>query len=286
MTLHEKLGFVACVGHLALAILLLLRRTRSTIALPLALLCLDLFVWNFASLAWGITGNAAWRRLDTGVSWLTPPLGLHVVAAFVGRSRSLRPLLVFAYLFFAQLPFWADTPGWDLVFLAGVLPAVAVAVALLISHLRKTTERETIRARYMLAAMTVGGVFGSSDLWYDHVGLPMSVANIATFATTSLVAVAALRRKLIWRESQSWFGLLALALAVAGLAVYLTIVRTMGTEKAMAVVAVTIALGALYAVVREGVGAREAEKERGGELATMGRFSQQMAHDLKIRSPL
>ncbi len=84
MTLHEKLGLVACAGHLALAILLLLRRTKSTIALPLALLCLDLFVWNFAGLAWDLTGNRAWRRLDTGVSWLTPPLVLHVVAAFVG----------------------------------------------------------------------------------------------------------------------------------------------------------------------------------------------------------
>src|SRR5262245_43897978 len=122
MTLHEQLGIVACAGHLALAILLLIRRTRSTIALPLALLCLCLFVWNFANLACGVTGNAAWRRLDTAVSWLTPPLGLHVVTAFVGKSRSLRRLLLGCYVFFAQLPFWADTPGWDLVFLAGVIP--------------------------------------------------------------------------------------------------------------------------------------------------------------------
>jgi two-component system, NtrC family, sensor histidine kinase HydH len=282
MTLHEKLGLVACVGHLALAILLLIRRAKSTIALPLALLCLDLFVWNFASLAWDVTGNSAWRRLDTAVSWLTPPLGLHLVTAFVGRSRALRPMLVGFYLFFAQLPFWADTPGWDLVFLAGVVPAVAVAVVLLAIHLQKTVEREeTIRSRYMLAAMSVGGVLGSSDLWYDHVGLPMSVANIATFASTSLVAVAALRVKLVWQKSPSWFGLLALALAALGLAGYLTVVRTLGTEKAMAVVAVTIALSALYAVVREGVGTREVEKERAERLATLGRFSQQMAHDLK-----
>jgi signal transduction histidine kinase len=97
----------------------------------------------------------------------------------------------------------------------------------------------------------------------------------------SLVAVAALRLKLIWRESQVWFGLLAVALAVLGLGTYLAALRTLGTEKAMGVVAVTIALSALYAVVREGIGAREVEKERSEELATLGRFSQQMAHDLK-----
>src|SRR5439155_11196258 len=188
MTLHEELGAVACAGHLALATLLLLRRARSSIALPLALLCLDLFVWNFATLAWELTGNAAWRHLDTGVSWLTPPLALHVVTAFVGRTRVLYPMLVAAYVFFGQLPFWADTPGWDLVFLAGVVPAVGAALALLVLHLRATRDPdEKVRSRYMLAAISVGGVLGSSDLWYDHVGLTTSVSNIATFASTSLV---------------------------------------------------------------------------------------------------
>src|SRR5260370_12118150 len=79
MTLHEKLGLIACAGHLALAILLVLGRARSSIALPLALLCVDLFVWNFAGLAWDLTGNRTWRHLDTGASWLTPPLALHIV---------------------------------------------------------------------------------------------------------------------------------------------------------------------------------------------------------------
>jgi hypothetical protein len=219
MTLHEKLGLFACAGHLALAILLLLRRTRSSIALPLALLCLDLFAWHFASLAWELTGNAAWRHLDTGLSWLTPPLGLQVILAFVGRTRSLRALLVIDYVFFAQFPFWADTPGWDLVFLAGVIPTVAVAVALLVMHLSRTTERgEQLRSRYILAAIAVGGVFGSSDLWYDHVGLTMSFSSIATFASTSLVAITALRLQVTWREIPSRLALLAIGLGVVGLA--------------------------------------------------------------------
>ena len=282
MTLHEKLGLVACAGHLALAILLLLRRTRSSIALPLALLCLDLFAWNFASLAWDLTGNSAWRRLDTGLSWLTPPLGLHVIVAFVGRTRSLRAMLVVVYVFFAQFPFWADTPGWDLVFLAGLVPTMAVAVTLLVTHLGRTTERsEKIRSRYMLAAIAVGGIFGSSDLWFDHVGLPMSFSNIGTFASTSLGAITALRLQLTWREIPSRLALLALGLAVVGLATYLAVVRTVGTEKAMGVIAVTIVLFALFAVAREVMLAREVERERGERLATLGRFSHQMAHDLK-----
>ena len=128
VTLHDKLGLIACAGQLALSFLLILRRQRSSLLFPLALLCIDVFAWTFADLAWEMTGNRTWRTLDTAVSWLTPPLGLQFVIAFVGRTRRLRPLLVASYLFFAQLPFWADTPGWDLVFLCGVLPLVAIGL--------------------------------------------------------------------------------------------------------------------------------------------------------------
>src|SRR5258708_35617623 len=282
MTRHEKLGLIAGAGTLALAILLVLGRARSSIALPLALLCVDLFVWNFAGLAWDRTGNRAWRHLDTGASWLTPPLALHLVVAFVGRTRLLRPMLVVAYLFFAVLPFWADAPGWDLMFLAGVVPAVGIAVALLVAHLRRTNEREEkVRTRYMLAAAAVGGVLGSSDLWYDHVGLAMPFSNIGTFACTSIVAVPALRLELNRREVPARLAVLAVALASVGLATYLTVVRTFGTDKAMGVVAVTTALFAIFAVLREVSSARDIERASGEKLATLGRFSAQMAHDLK-----
>src|SRR5579859_1147342 len=282
MTLHEKLGLIACAGQLALAILLVLGRAKSPIALPLALLSLDLFAWNFADLAWDLTANATWRRLDTGASWLTPPLALHVVVAFVGKTRALRSMLVAAYLFFALLPFWADAPGWDLAFLAAVAPIVLVAIALLVMHLRRTTQRaERERTGYMLAAATVGGVLGSSDLWYDHVGLPMSFSNIATFVSTSIVAVVALGLKLVGRGMSARIGLLALLLAGVGLATYLTVVRAFGTDKAMETVAVTTALFAVFAILREAFSTREVERERAEKLATLGRFSQQMAHDLK-----
>src|SRR5260221_110469 len=154
MTLHDKLGLIGCAGQLALSFLLILRRQRSALLFPLALLCIDVFAWNFADLAWELTGTRTWRTLDTAVSWLTPPLGLQFVLAFVGRTRSMRPLLVVAYVFFAQLPFWADTPGWDLVFLAGVVPLVAICLGLLVIHLVRTTDpNEASATRYILAAL-------------------------------------------------------------------------------------------------------------------------------------
>src|SRR5229473_5692500 len=234
MTLHDKLGLIACAGQLALSFLLILRRQRSALLFPLALLCIDVFAWNFADLAWELTGNRTWRTLDTAVSWLTPPLGLQFVLAFVGRTRSMRPLLVVAYVFFAQLPFWADTPGWDLVFLAGVVPLVASCLGLLVIHLVRTTDpNEASATRYMLAAMGVGGFLGSSDLWFDHVGLQASLSNISLLASTSLATLVVTRLKLVRREAPSRLGLLAFAAALLGLLLYLAVVHWLGTQTAM-----------------------------------------------------
>src|SRR6266545_3272689 len=282
MTLHEKLGLVACAGHLALAMLVIMRRTQSSLSLPLALLCIDLFVWYFADVAWDMTGNRAWRQLDTAVSWLTPPLALHVVTAFVGRARALRSVLFVTYAFFAQLPFWADRPGWDLVFLGGVVPTMTFALVLLVVHLVRTNDpKEKQRTGLMLSAIAIGTFLGSSDLWYDHVGLPLPLSNIGTLASTLLVAVAALRVNLIWREIPSRAVLLALAAALVALITYHSVVRAFATQRAMLVLAALTALFVLVALGRNTLFYREVQHGRSENLALLGRFSQQMAHDLK-----
>jgi signal transduction histidine kinase len=282
MSLHDQLGMIACAGQLALSFFLILRRQRSALLFSLALLCIDAFAWNFADLAWGLTGSRTWRTLDTAVSWLTPPLSLQFVLAFVGRTRSLRPLLVVAYLFFAQLPFWADTPGWDLVFLGGVAPLVTICLGLLAIHLARTTDpNEKTGTRYMLTAMGIGGLLGSSDLWFDHVGLPTSFSNISLFASTSLATLVVTRLKLVRREAPSRLGLLAFGAALLGLLVYLAVVRWLGTQTAMTLLTVSTALIATVAVAREIVLAQQVQRERTENLATLGRFSQQMAHDFK-----
>src|SRR5260370_33747577 len=103
MTVHGWISIFACAGHLALAILGLAQRTRSPLRLPLALLALDLFTWNFADLAYTTSGNMAWHWLDRGTSPFCAPLALQIVAIFVGRARRLRHLLAVSYLGFASL---------------------------------------------------------------------------------------------------------------------------------------------------------------------------------------
>src|SRR3954469_19051387 len=115
---HGVMTVVACAGDLAFGALAFARRSKSTLGLLLALLFLDAFSWNFASLAFELSGVSLWHSIDRAVSSVMPALALHVVVAFVGRSRSLRPLIVATYLGFGALALCVQNGAW--------LPALAV----------------------------------------------------------------------------------------------------------------------------------------------------------------
>src|SRR5262252_10281439 len=117
MSVSEWMSILSAAGHLALALLVLLRRTPSPMALPIALLALTQFGWNFAAFAYHHSGVIVWHYLDRGLSPLTPALAFHVICAFVGRARPLRYAIAFGYLGFASLVLWVTKPIWDNLFL-------------------------------------------------------------------------------------------------------------------------------------------------------------------------
>src|SRR6185436_1223157 len=90
---HTVISAAACAGHLAFALVLWLRRDRANIALPLALLFFDTFVWTFAELAFSWTHAAEWRVIDRVFSSWLPVLTVEVMAGFVGKSKALRSTL-------------------------------------------------------------------------------------------------------------------------------------------------------------------------------------------------
>lgn len=79
----QGIAVFACLGQFVLA-LVALRSGRSPLALPLALLCLDLFTWNTASLIFDLSGQLPWRWLDLSTSPLSTPLTFDFVLTFVG----------------------------------------------------------------------------------------------------------------------------------------------------------------------------------------------------------
>ena len=84
----DVLTAATCAGQLALALLCIVRGTRSALAVPLALLCLDILGWTASGLAYALTDVLAWRWLDHALTPWTAPLALHFILVFVEIGRA------------------------------------------------------------------------------------------------------------------------------------------------------------------------------------------------------
>jgi two-component system sensor histidine kinase HydH len=283
MSLVDWASLVTCIGQLAVALLVLSHRAQSRLSFLLALLSLNLFTWNFASLAYHFTHQPAWHWLDVAASPLAPPLALHLIATFVGRARELGRGLAAAYAAAALLALsqlWPRLrPAWAPSFFVLAAAAGVAAARLLLRHLRATSDpRERARTRALLLAIAGALAIGAADLVAPHAAPLSSVGALIGF---SLVAAVASRLRLLGRAPSA--GALALAIAATALGALgsLAAFRHLRAEAAApAIGAASVGLVAA-AALRRGAAGAAAERERVARLASMGRFAGQLAHDLK-----
>jgi signal transduction histidine kinase len=284
------MSLIASIGHLTLAVLSLARGQKSAISLPLALLCFDMFGICFAPLARSMTDQYAWSLLDSVCTAMAPPLVLHLTVVFVGARRAQRAVVALAYAAFGGLAIsslvfgraWCDSGMWHAVFLAGWVPLLVMVLALLIRHLvREDDAAEKARTRTMLGAFAVGAAFATLDeLSGAGLDLPR-LAPIGLLGATFLMAAAAFRFRLFDRELSGSMAAYAGALALAVLVAYVGAFRLLGGNvAALSFATVTVTLIAV-AAAREVASSLARDRARASELATLGRFSNQMAHDLK-----
>jgi two-component system, NtrC family, sensor histidine kinase HydH len=288
------LSVVACAGHLALAVLCIARGAASPVALPLCLLSLSLFGWNFGGLAYQVSGASAYRMLDLSLSSLSMAFVLHVATVFVGRARELRLWLALAYAAFGCLSAVAlaglfsegaraiaGGATWSMVLLGEVLATVAFAAALLGGHLRRLPgglERD--RTLVLLLATVVGTGLAMTELLPDELGVPHLGAE-GTLAASALSAVAVLRFRLFEEDVAASSTLVAVAVGGVGVLGYFAVFRWLGASSGAFVAGTAIVTLALFAAWRRVLRALAERRARTEELVTLGRFSAEMAHDLK-----
>ncbi len=291
MGLSSLLPALACAGLLILAVLAALRAPKDPLALPLALFCADLAVWNLASRAYDLTREPRWHWLDVTFSPLTPALGLHFVLSFTGRRRDLRALLRASYAYFGLLAAFALVDSgaeraiarlWSGAFLAGIVAAIAIAVALLVAHHRGAPgPEERARTLLLFLALPLGAVFGATDLLASVLPSFPRLAPLGTILCALLMAVVTMRLRLFGPVVSRGEVVAASALTALAMVGYLGVFRLFGTNTAVLVVATTALTFALLAVARKLVISAGLERSRLRELTTLGSFSAQLAHDLK-----
>jgi two-component system sensor histidine kinase HydH len=295
MTAHGWVTLVTCGGLLALFALAVARSGRSSLGVPLALLSVVMFASNLAALGFDLTRNAAWNRVDNIASPFTTPLALHFLLVFFGRRRQLGWLLALVYAAFGLLSLttalalfvpgcdaFASSPWWTLLHLAGVIAVVPIGIALFVLHLRSSTGvEERQRTRLLFLAFLVLALVGTTDLW-ENLGAPIPrLGNVGTLAFAALLAVVALRLRLLDRDLSSNAVVFSAVLGALLTIGYASAFQLLATNTALLVLATVTLSFALVAAVLPWRTAARLRRERMQRLAITGRFTSQMAHDIK-----
>ncbi|MBI4818722.1 MAG: HAMP domain-containing histidine kinase [Deltaproteobacteria bacterium] len=295
--LRDWLGYVltglAAAGTLGLAVLASTRAKSSVLAPPVALLCLDLCVFNASDLAFKLTGGATWGWIDTIGSSLTVPLTAEFVLAFVGERAVRRRLRAVIWLWFGTLAVsclipifdrrasvFHDSGLWAVAVLLGTVPVVAHLAALLLRHRRGNGEAEAQRATWVLGAMGIATLLGSTDL-LASAGLPVPrMANLGMLAGSLVLADVALRGRLLGDLAPA-DAAKPMALAASSIGAYLAVVPRVAEHVGALVFATVVLILGLVAGLQRILRSRAERAERSRTLAFMGRMSDQLAHDLK-----
>jgi two-component system, NtrC family, sensor histidine kinase HydH len=288
----------ASAAGVALAVLVILRGRRSSLAIPLALLSIDFCCFNLATMFFDISKVSAFNILDKATSPFGIALGLHFVIAFVGRRRPFRWLLRLSYLFSgltaATSPLsvwipWArnfiDTrsganalAGWALANIVHLVLALAVGMPLLINHYRNSLSGdERTRTRVVILAMAVLALGGGSEFLPN---VP-SAAPIAQTLFVLLLSGITLRLNLFDVRIPLKvvpFAVLAGLVAVAALVSLFKQSNITATLSMLIVMSGFLVLLTILVVI---VAARAVHAERVEGLVLKGRVSSQLAHNLK-----
>jgi signal transduction histidine kinase len=303
MTPSGYVALFACAGQLLVAIFALRRAgTRTPLALPLALFGANLAAWNFAGAANDLSGTPywAWDWLDATATPLTAPLGVWFVLTFVGERKRLFWPHIASWLYFGALallgafsPLLPATfflrPGgdhWPLALLCGLLPACGFVVARLVAHLRQANDPdEAARARLLILALPMAAAIGSTEflrgpLASIGVNVPR-LGSVGALFCAVLMTIVAFRMKLFGRELSTSALVFASGLTIVGVVAYLVLFKLFGSNAALLAGGTAALTVSLLTAARRAAATAALRRERVAQLASLGRLSAQMAHDLK-----
>jgi two-component system sensor histidine kinase HydH len=294
MDASQAVTLGACVGQLALAFVCIARAASSPLAVPLALLCLDIVGWTGAGLAYKLSNDASWHWLDHALTPWTAPLALQFVLLFVGRRRALRGALyvtglacgslsvvsLLAFVVPSVRPF-IGSPSWSIVLMSVAVPTMALAILALLRHMRESVDpTERAGTRLLLAAASIGTGLGSTEELGRFVGVP-PLGDVGMLAITAPLSLVALRFRLFQNNLSLRAAAYVVSLAGGSILVALFVFHHFGASIAMLLFGLGTVTLALIGASRRWLVEGARRRSRQSQLTTLGRFSAQMAHDLK-----
>ncbi len=286
----------AAAAYVALALVATAGRARQPLAAQLGLMSAGLFAYNLAELLSLLDAREPWVFLSDAAAALATIPTLELFLGFLGLTRRTRLSRLVARLYFGALAALSllpivfapaalahDSGAWALAMLAGLVPAFASVALLVVRHYRRSRGPERSRTQLVGGALLLGvgaiasdlGAMAGADLpRLSYVGLLAAAVLLAVLTLRGRIVEAPSIATLVTATIVGLLGVVALQL-VASLAGRRSILFALGAVAVVATLA--LALRPLFAASSE-------ERARLRSLATLGRFSRQMAHDL--RNPL
>lgn len=288
----DWVSLVSGLAYLALAAAAVMSRDRGPLTPPFARTTAALFAYEAFELLKHTTGDAVFLHLECAAASLVAPTTAALVIMFLGAWRSLRWLVISGAFYFSTLCLlcigatfvpgleaFSANPPWAMAMLAGMVPEFVFLGVLLTRHARTADPTERARTQLLVLALLLGAGGAGSDL-ASIAGLPTPrVAMFGLLIAALLLGALAMRMDIIATARRL---LVANVVGVVLLAILLLAIALTLSETPILTATATIAITlAAVATLRPLWIEQLEERARMRQLATLGRFSAQMAHDLK-----
>lgn len=282
-------SLTAAAVLLALAALVAARGSRDPLSSSLAALTTLLAAYKTLEYVSDAAGSPVWDQLElaTAVASIIP--ALYFFLGFLGLRRRLRWPLRLASVYFLVLSVALGAGRLDpqaartaLLLLVGLVVAMGVIAVLLVAHVVRARGEGRLRGLLLLGVLGLGVGGASTDLAALAGASVPKLSQPGLLSAAVLMAVAASRHHMLTSDRLMILTIGALSIVVV-LAQFLVLAWA-GTEAGLIVAGTVVVLLLTVLAAQPLWSAWSEQRSRQEYLATLGRLSGQMAHDL--RNPL
>lgn len=295
--IEALLYFLASIGNLFLAMLVIFRARRAPGALPIALLCLALFLWDIGECLYRMSGKDVWEWKSLALigSSMAPAFLFHFVVVFCRREAGLRRWVGFLYAVTAAFTIsttaalFSDTfrdfvkgELWNLAYLGALFPFLLWSFVLVARRQREVNsviERNALN--FVAVGIAVGAFTGLADLTV-MLGSPLPfLGHLGSLAVTIILAVAIFRHRLLQSDTPARRTMILLLLAAAAVFINVWMVLRIKPEGGPAVLGIGVVTVAALALYRLLLLSWAETAERRKRLALVGTMAAGVAHEIK-----